>query len=142
VLKTIYAFGTRRTESSKLDLVDLRRNRKAPQYGTFGMMTVRYGKSSGGGPAKRRTVLTIPETDWIVDVLGEWVGELRPHFSPGSHPALWVTERVGRVSPRSINEAFVVARQDADLELSTVRDPLPPTRYDHATPSISSRRAG
>ena len=29
-LKTIYAYGTRRTESSKVDLVDLRRHRKAP----------------------------------------------------------------------------------------------------------------
>lgn len=115
-LKTIYAFGTRRTESSKLDLVDLRRNRKAPQFGAFGTMTVRYGKSSGGGPPKRRTVLTVPEMDWIVDVLGEWVGELRPLFSPGSHPALWVSERVGRVSPRSMNEAFVVARRDAGLD--------------------------
>jgi site-specific recombinase XerD len=115
-LKTIYAFGTRRTESSKLDLVDLRRNRKAPQFGPFGLMAVRHGKSASGAPPKRRTVLTIPEMDWIVDVLGEWVGEIRPHFSPGSHPALWVTERVGRVSPRSINEAFVVARQDAGLD--------------------------
>jgi site-specific recombinase XerD len=116
VLKTVYAFGTRRTESSKVDLVDLRRNRKAPQYGMFGMLTVRYGKASAGGPAKRRTVLTVPEMDWVVDVLGEWVGEVRPHFSPGRHPALWVSERVGRLSPRSINEAFVLARQAAGLD--------------------------
>ncbi|MFE9651151.1 tyrosine-type recombinase/integrase [Streptomyces sp. NPDC006365] len=34
----------------------------------------------------------------------------------GRHPALWVTERVGRLSPRSINEACVAARRDADLD--------------------------
>ncbi|MFF1267148.1 tyrosine-type recombinase/integrase [Streptomyces anulatus] len=116
VLKTIYAFGTRRTESSKVDLVDLRRSRKAPQFGPFGSMTVRFGKSSKGGPPKRRMVLTVPEMDWVVDVLGEWVQEVRPHFAPGKHPALWVTERAGRLSPRSINEAFVAARQDAGLD--------------------------
>jgi integrase/recombinase XerC len=57
VLKTVYAFGTRRTESSRLDLVDLRRNRKAPQFGSFGSVMVRFGKAQKGSPPKRRTVL-------------------------------------------------------------------------------------
>ncbi|MCV2457768.1 tyrosine-type recombinase/integrase [Streptomyces sp. ICN988] len=116
VLKAIYAFGTRRTESSRVDLVDLRRNRRAPKFGAYGSMMVRFGKSSKGSPPKRRTVLTVPEMDWVVDVLDEWITEVRPHFSPGRHPALWVTERVGRLSPRSINEAFVAACQDAGLD--------------------------
>ncbi|MFJ2575103.1 tyrosine-type recombinase/integrase [Streptomyces halstedii] len=116
VLKAVYAFGTRRTETSKLDLVDLRRSRKAPKYGTYGSLMVRFGKASKGAPPKRRTVLTVPEMDWTVDVLQDWVTEIRPQFSPGRHPALWVTERVGRLSPRSINEAFVAARRDADLD--------------------------
>ena len=124
-LKTVYAFGTRRSESSRLDLVDLRRNRKAPQFGTYGSLMVRYGKSSKGSPPKRRTVLTVPEMDWIVDILDEWITEIRPRFTSGRHPALWVTERVGRVSPRSINEAFVAAREaaglDEDLDLHCLR---------------------
>jgi hypothetical protein len=33
VLKTVYAFGLRRTEASRSDVTDLRRNRKAPQFG-------------------------------------------------------------------------------------------------------------
>jgi len=65
VLKTIYAYGTRRTESSKVDLADLRRNRKTPQYGKYGSVMVRFGKSSKGAPPKRRTVLLIPEMDWV-----------------------------------------------------------------------------
>ena len=125
VLKSVYAFGTRRTESSRLDLVDLRRNRKAPRFGGFGSITVRFGKSQKGSPPKRRTVLTVPEMDWVVEVLDQWVSEIRPQFTPGRHPALWVTERVGRLSPRSINEAFVAAREsaglDAELDLHCLR---------------------
>ncbi|QVI25299.1 tyrosine-type recombinase/integrase [Nocardia tengchongensis] len=116
VLKTIYAYGLRRTETSKLDLVDLRRNAKMPQFGRFGSVMVRYGKASKGSAPKRRSVLLVPEMDWATDVLDEWLTELRPRFSPGKHPALWVTERVGRLSPRSINEAFVVIRRAADLD--------------------------
>ncbi len=48
VVKTIYAYGLRRTETSKLDLVDLRRNPKMPQFATFGSVMVRFGKSSKG----------------------------------------------------------------------------------------------
>lgn len=76
-------------------------------------MAVRYGKSSKGTPPKRRTVLLVPEMNWVVDVLDEWVHEIRPRLSPDRHPALWVTERVGHMSPRSINQAFVTARQDS-----------------------------
>lgn len=118
VLKTVYAFGTRRAEASKLDLVDLRRNRKAPQFGQFGSVHVRFGKASAGAAPKRRTVLTVPEMDWAVGVLGEWVNEVRPRLAPGAHPALWVTERAGRLSPRSINQAFVQARDDAGIDAS------------------------
>ncbi|MFE3227907.1 tyrosine-type recombinase/integrase [Nocardia sp. NPDC059228] len=116
VLKTIYAFGLRRTETAKLDLVDLRRNPKAPQFDRFGSVMVRYGKSSKGAPPKRRTVLLVPEMDWIVDVLDGWLTDLRPRFSPGKHPALWVNERAGRLSPRSINEAFVATNRAAGLD--------------------------
>lgn len=68
-----------------------------------------------GSPPKRRTVLTVPEMDWIVDVLTEWCEEIRPLFCPGAHPALWVTERRGRISMRSVNDAFRDARHEAGL---------------------------
>ena len=80
VLKTIYAYGTRRTESSRLDLVDMRRNPKAPQFGNCGSLMVRFGKSSKGSPPKRRMVLLVPEMDWAADVVQEWLTEIRPHF--------------------------------------------------------------
>jgi site-specific recombinase XerD len=115
LLKTVYAFGLRRQEACGLDLADLRHNPKAPGFGRFGALFVRYGKSSRGGPAKRRTVLLVPEMDWVVAVLEQWAGEVRPLFDPGAHPALWVTERRGRVSRHSVSEAFAAARDAAGL---------------------------
>jgi integrase len=69
VLKLTYAFGLRRREVTLLDLVDLRANPKIPEFGRCGMVMVRYGKASPGGAPKRRTVLLVPEMDWVVPVL-------------------------------------------------------------------------
>jgi site-specific recombinase XerD len=116
LLKTVYAFGLRRSEAWGLDLQDLRHNPKVAEYGRFGALLVRYGKASQGSPPKRRTVLLVPEMDWVAPVLGQWVDEVRPLLSPGAHPALWVTERRGRLQRRAINEAFVAARDAAGLD--------------------------
>ncbi|MFD3524854.1 hypothetical protein [Streptomyces sp. NPDC058653] len=48
LFKVIYGWGLRRTESSRLDLVDFGRNAKAPQFGRFGTLNVRYGKAKRG----------------------------------------------------------------------------------------------
>jgi DNA-binding Xre family transcriptional regulator len=98
-----------------LDLADFRRNARAPECGVFGSAQVRYGKASRGSPPKRRTVLTVPELGWVVDLLREWVEEIRPLLAPGHHPALWITERRGRVSVRHLNDAFAAAREEAEL---------------------------
>jgi site-specific recombinase XerD len=115
LLKTVYAYGLRRQEAVQLDVVDLRSNPKLPSYGRFGGVFVRYGKASRGSESKRRTVLTIPEMDWIVEVLECYLDEVRPCFKPGRHPAFWVTERCGRLSKRSANDAFKEAREAAGL---------------------------
>ena len=115
LLKTVYAFGLRRNESRMLDLADLRRAQKRPQYGRYGGVYVRYGKASNGSPPKRRTVLTVKEFDWIVGVLDHWVTEVRPAFSPGSLAALFVTERCSRMSLRGVNKAFTTARDAAGM---------------------------
>ncbi|MGW7095506.1 tyrosine-type recombinase/integrase [Streptomyces sp. NPDC054874] len=116
LVKMVYAFGLRRREAWGLDLPDLRRNPKMPALGRFGVMHVRWGKSSRGGPPKRRTVLLVPEMDWVVPVLDEWVTQVRPRFSPGEHPAWWVTERQGRMSGRRIDEVFAQIRAAAGLD--------------------------
>lgn len=115
LLKTVYAYGLRRREARGLDLADLRRSPKASQYGQYGALFVRWGKASGGSPPRRRTVLTVPEMDWIVEVLDDWVSRIRPLLRPGALPAVWVTERAGRISLRSVNEAFELARSAAGL---------------------------
>jgi integrase/recombinase XerD len=116
LLKVVYAFGLRRREAWGLDLADLRHNPQAREFGQYGAVFVRWGKSSNGSPPKRRTVLTVPEMDWVVPVIQQWIEEVRPLLSPGAHPALWVTERRGRLSRRAINEAFEEARDAAGLD--------------------------
>ena len=114
-LKTVYAFGLRRREAVGLDVADLRSNPKIPSFGKFGGLFVRSGKASRGSPPKRRTILAVPEMDWIVEVLDHYLTEVRPCFSPGAHPALWMTERCGRLSARGANDAFEEARVAAGL---------------------------
>lgn len=87
-----------------------------PALGQVGVVQVRWGKSSRGGPPKRRTVLLVPEMDWVVPVLQQWVDEVRPLFSPGAHPAWWVTERRGRMSCRRMDDVFASVREAAGLD--------------------------
>ena len=58
-------------------------------------------------------------------MLGHYVTEVRPRFGAGNHPALWVTERCGRLSKRGANEAFETARDaaglPAELDLHSLR---------------------
>lgn len=125
LLKTFYAYGLRRREAWGLDGVDWRRNSHMPVLGRFGVAQVRWGKSSRGGAPKRRTVLLVPEMDWVVPVLEHWEGELRPRFAPGEHPAWWVTERRGRMSCKRMDEVFAhvraVAGLDEELDLHCLR---------------------
>ena len=67
IFKVIYGWGLRRTETAKLDVVDLGRNPAAPQFGRFGMLHVRYGKAKRGQPPRRRNVLSV--MDWAVDAV-------------------------------------------------------------------------
>ena len=123
--------------------MDLRSNPKLPSYGRFGGVFVRFGKASRGSSPKRRTVLTVPEMDWIVEALESYLGEVRPCFRPGRHPALWVTERCGRLSKRSANEAFTAARDAAglpqELDLHSLRTPTSHTSLNSITQSASCK---
>ncbi len=71
--------------------------------------------------------MLVPEMDWIVPVLRQWIDEVRPRFDPGKHPALWVTERRSRLDWRGgINAAFAEARDvagglDRSLDLHCLR---------------------
>jgi site-specific recombinase XerD len=97
MLKVVYAFGLRRREVCGLDLADLRHNPSMPQFGRLGALFVRWGKASRGSAPKRRTVLTVPEMDWVVPVLDEYLTEVRPALGVPKHPAVWLNERSTRM---------------------------------------------
>src|SRR5690606_5221652 len=105
----------RRSEAVGLDLADLRVNPSARDYGRIGGIYVRWAKSTRGNPPKRRTVLTVPEMDWVVESLDHYLDQVRPLFGATAHPAVWLTERCGRISVRAANEAFADVRAAAGL---------------------------
>jgi integrase/recombinase XerC len=113
LFKVIYGWGLRRTETSKLDLVDWGRNPAAPQFGRFGMLHVRYGKAVRGQPPRRRNVAAVMA--WAVEAVADYVEHIRPRFGCAEHPALWVTERGGRIKPAEINARFVAYRDAIGL---------------------------
>lgn len=116
MLKFCYAFGLRRREVAYSDVVDLRRNSKMADFGRFGALSVRYGKASRGGAPKRRTVLTVPEMSWIVEILDHYLSEVRPLFPTDNSAALWLTERGSRIGLRMLNVAFATVRDEAGID--------------------------
>ncbi len=115
MLKMVYAYGLRRRECCGLDVADLRHNPSIPDFGTRGALFVRWGKASKGSAPKRRTVLTVPEMDWVVPVLDDYLAEVRPQLVAAAHPALWVSERADRMSVRRLDRVFDTVRQLAGL---------------------------
>jgi integrase/recombinase XerC len=114
MIKVIYAWGLRRTEAAMLDTTDFTPNPAAPELGRFGVCQVRFGKAMRGSPPRRRAVASV--MGWAVDVLAQYVEEVRPlHGDPARGPALWLTERGGRISARSVDERFATWRAAAGL---------------------------
>jgi integrase/recombinase XerC len=113
LFKVIYGWGLRRTETAKLDLVDWGTNPAAPEFARFGTLHVRYGKAVRGQPPRRRNVLSV--MDWAVEAVADYVENVRPRFGCAEHPALWVTERGGRIKPGEINARFVAYRDALGL---------------------------
>ncbi len=113
LFKVIYGWGLRRTETSGLDVADWGRNPAAPEFGRYGMLHVRYGKAVRGQPPRRRNVPSVMA--WAVEAVAEYTENIRPRFGCGDHPALWLTERGGRVKPAEINARFVAYRDALGL---------------------------
>lgn len=115
LLKTTYAYGLRRKEVLGLDVGDLRTNAKAPQWGSFGSVHVRHGKASRGSVPKRRTVFSLPEFEWAIEGLKDYVDQVREKFKPEASGALWPTERGTRVGNRYLDRRFATLREEAGL---------------------------
>jgi len=114
VFKTIYAWGLRRREAAMLDVVDWSANARAPEFGRFGALSVRYGKATRGSPPRRRSVLTT--MGWAAEAVAEWVDEIRPAYGERAGPMLWPTERGDRISPDQINARFAAYREALGLD--------------------------
>jgi integrase/recombinase XerC len=114
LFKVAYSFGLRRTETRMLDVADLSRNPHAPEFGEFGVLHVRFGKAKAGSPPKRRSVLTV--WGWSVEVLEQWITEVRPRFDHANSAALWPSERSARIARSALNDRFVTYRDALGLE--------------------------
>jgi integrase/recombinase XerC len=114
LFKTAYAFGLRRAEVSGLDVVDVSRNPRRPEFADFGQVTVRYGKSKRGGQPRRRTIANVFE--WLPAILEQYLTEIRPRFGFDERAALWLSERGGRVAPKYLSERFAELRDLTGLD--------------------------
>ena len=113
VFKTLYAWGLRRQEAARLDMCDFYRNPERPSFGRYGLLHVRHGKSSRGSAPKRRTVATV--FDWSVEVMEQYVQEIRPLYGREEHPALFLSERGTRLGVSDITDRFACCRDAAGL---------------------------
>lgn len=115
MIKTAFAFGLRRRELVGLDVVDLAANPHWPELGQYAVVRVRHGKSSHGGPPKRRSVLAVPEFATASFGLRQWVEIGRPTFDATADGPLWPSERLGRLSARGLEARFQSIREEAEL---------------------------
>jgi len=113
LFKVVYGWGLRRREAAMLDVADFTANPAAPGLGQLGVCQVRYGKAMRGSPPRRRAVATV--MPWAAEALAQYLADVRPRFGCGSHPALWLTERKGRISPRQVDDRFAAWRAAASL---------------------------
>jgi site-specific recombinase XerD len=138
LFKVMYGWGLRRAETSKLDLVDWGRNPAAPEFGRYGTLNVRYGKAKRGQPPRRRNVASV--MGWAVEAVADYVENIRPRFGCAEHPALWVTERAGRVKPAEINARFVAYRDALGLPRTLVPHSMRHSYVSHLSEDGVDRR--
>ena len=137
LFKVVYGWGLRRRETAMLDVTDFAVNPAAPELGGLGVCHVRYGKAMRGSPPRRRAVATV--MPWTAEALAQYISEMRPCYEAASHPALWLTERGGRISLRQIDDRFAAWRAAAGLPGRAV-GPLP-APFVHLAPDRRRHRS-
>jgi integrase/recombinase XerD len=125
--KVAYAYGLRRRELAMLEYVDFGPNPHVESFGRFGSLQVRWAKGTKGSGPRRRTVLTVPEFDWVVGLLEYWLSpDGRKRFPTADRSAsLWPSERSGSTVFRNFDRSFQRVRKIAglpeELSLHTLR---------------------
>jgi site-specific recombinase XerD len=138
LFKVVYAWGLRRTETSKLDLLDWGTNPAVPEFGRYGTVHVRYGKAKRGQPPRRRNVASV--MPWAVEAVADYVENIRPRFDAAENPAMFVTERGGRIKPVEINTRFVAYRDALGLPATLTPHSLRHSYVTHLTEQGADRR--
>ena len=87
-----------------------RRRRSSAGSGCCTSATARRCAGSRRGGATSPSVM-----GWAVEAVADYVDNIRPRFGCEDHPALWVTERGGRIKPAEINARFVAYRDALGL---------------------------
>jgi hypothetical protein len=91
----------------------------ARQFRQFGILYVRHGKAMRGSPPQRRSVLTVPDFDWVCDCLQQWIEDVRPRYAPARSTDQWPSESGGMITADAISRAFNVIRREAGLDEPT-----------------------
>jgi integrase/recombinase XerC len=81
--------------------------------GRFRVPPVGYRGLMRGSPPRRRAVASV--FVWAVEALEQYRTEVRPQYGCSAHPAVWLTERGGRISTRQIDDRFAFYRAAAGL---------------------------
>ena len=66
--------------AARLDVVDFGGNAAAPRLGSYGMLSVRWGKATKGSAPRRRNVCTVMPS--AAEAVAEYVAEIRPTRRP------------------------------------------------------------
>lgn len=114
ILKVIYGWGLRINEAAQLDVNDFYTNSHASQFGRYGILHVRHGKSAAGSSPKRRSVMSLHP--WAVEAVQDYVENIRPRMKSQKTNALWVTERSTRVTTQEIRRVFNELRDDLEFD--------------------------
>jgi integrase/recombinase XerC len=86
---------------------------RCPAWAWMASNALRPPRSRVKRPPRRRAAATVML--WAAEALEQYLVQVRPRYACQRHPALWLTERGGGISPRQIDDRFAQFRRLAEL---------------------------